>query len=124
MPPLRSVQMKVQHLRTISAEDELKSALAEVMAATPLLLELAMSMKVACEDLHKAKKERLKRQRKAERDEKTKKARERRRQKKEAEQLEKGAKETQRKKAEAAQTMDGAPPLIDSGYVAVDLDNV
>ena len=61
MVPLRSVQIKVQELRCISAEDELKSTLAEVMASTPLLAELAASMQVACEDLDKAKKERAKR---------------------------------------------------------------
>jgi hypothetical protein len=60
-----------------------------------------MSMQVACVDLHKAKKERMKGQRKAERDEKAKKAREGRRQKKEAEQLEQGEKEMQRTKADA-----------------------
>ena len=63
----RRVQIDLFSMRKVSDEESLKKLLGSIMAALPLFHELVASLKVACEDLDKAKKERSRREKKVER---------------------------------------------------------
>ena len=63
----RRVQIDLFSMRKVSDEESLNKLLGSIMAALPLFHELVASLKVACEDLDKAKKERSRREKKVER---------------------------------------------------------
>lgn len=67
MRSLCEMQLLLLEVKKAPDEDTLKSTLAKVSFALPLVDELAAALSVACEDLDKASKERDRRQKKAQR---------------------------------------------------------
>jgi hypothetical protein len=106
---VRELQRLSCELKKAPDEDTLKTSLAKISSAIPLLGELASAVAVSCEDLDKARKDRARREQKAERAAKAEKAKAERKAKQAEEQKNRQA--LGRQKAQASKLVKSIVPF-------------